>query len=474
MTETLRGAQPSRHDPPAPGRSRGATAALVVACAAVLLVLVDYNAPLVTVPDTAAALGTGPTGQTWLISAISLGLAAVILIVGSLADDYGRRRVFVLGTVLFAVATAAGALATGTLVFVLARVVQGGAGAAMLAAGMGLVAHAYPSGAARVRATSTWGAMLGLGIAIGPLLSAGLAHAVSWRACYWLYAAGAAVLAVFAARLVEESRATTRRRLDLPGVLTLGIGLACLLAAITEGRAGWLRPVVGILLAAALVALIAFLVIEARRTDPMLDLGLFRHPGFIVATSGALFTGLGIIGVLSYMPTVYQQTMGLSPLDTAWLITVWAGVSFIVSLQSRHLTVRMSNRWQMIIGLLLSGAGYLPMLGAVAAGSWQRLAIGFFIAGIGSGLLNAALARLAVESVPADRSGMGSGANNTARYIGSSLGVALTVVIVSAVSPDGGTASGLGHGTDLALGAAVGLTVLGAVIALVARERPAR
>lgn len=259
-----------------------------------------------------------------------------------------------------------------------------------------------------------------------------------------------------------------------PGVLTLGIGLACLLAAITEGRAGWLRPVVGILLAAALVALIAFLVIEARRTDPMLDLGLFRHPGFIVATSGALFTGLGIIGVLSYMPTVYQQTMGLSPLDTAWLITVWAGVSFIVSLQSRHLTVRMSNRWQMIIGLLLSGAGYLPMLGAVAAGSWQRLAIGFFIAGIGSGLLNAALARLAVESVPADRSGMGSGANNTARYIGSSLGVALTVVIVSAVSPDGGTASGLGHGTDLALGAAVGLTVLGAVIALVARERPAR
>jgi len=422
--------------PPRPAERTSAPVTLVIACASVLLVLIDYNAPLVTVPRIASALGAGETGQTWVINGIVLGLAATMLIMGSLADDYGRRRVFVTGTLLFAVACAAGGAVTGTVPFVLLRIAQGVGAAAMLTASMGLIAHAYPAGPARIRATGLWGAMLGLGIAVGPLVSASLATVWDWRAVYWIYAAFGLLIAAITPRLVPESRAEERHSLDVPGVATLAVGLTLLLTAVTEGRNGWGRPEVGLLFAGAAVALAVFAAIELRRRAPMLDLRLFRRPEFIVATIGALVTGLAIIGFMSYLPTVFQRTLHMSSLGSALPFTLWAGLSFLVSMQARRLPGQ--ARWQIAAGLVLAASGYAVMLGAVDAAAVGRLYAGFFVSGIGSGLLNAALARLAVESVPAGRGSMGSGANQTARYLGSSTGVAFTVVLLGSASMNAG------------------------------------
>lgn len=435
----------------------GAPITLAIACASVLLVLVDYNAPLVTVPQIAAGLGAGATGQTWAINGIVLGLAATMLIMGSLADDYGRRRVFVAGTVLFAVACAAGGAATGTTAFVLLRIAQGVGAGAMLTASMGLVIHAYPVGPARIRATGLWGAMIGLGISVGPLISASLATVWDWRACYWIYAAFGVVIAVITPRLVPESRAEVRHSLDVPGVTTLAVGLTLLLAGVTEGRNGWARSEVAALFAGAAVALAAFAVIELRRREPMLDPRLFRRPDFLVATVGALVTGLALIGFMSYMPTVFQRTMHLSSLGSALPFTVWAGLSFLVSMQARRLPG--AARWQIAAGLVLAAVGYVVMFGAVDAGAVGRVYAGFVVSGIGSGLLNASLARLAVESVPAGRGSMGSGANQTSRYVGSSTGVALAVVLVTGVSVNAG------------LIVVIALSLAGAAVAALVRGR---
>lgn len=431
MVETTLAAAPAR-----PAVRTSAPVTLLIACASVLLVLMDYNAPLVTVPEIAASLGAGATGQTWVINGIVLGLAATMLIMGSLADDYGRRRVFVAGTALFAVSAAASGAATGTVFFVLLRILQGVGAAAMLTASMGLVTHAYPAGPARIRATGLWGAMIGLGIAVGPLVSAALATVWDWRATYWIYAVLGVVIAVATPRLVPESRAEHRQSLDVPGLATLAVGLTLLLTAVTEGRNGWARPEVGLLFAGAAVALAVFAAIELRRRAPLLDLRLFRRPEFVVATVGALVTGLAVIGFMSYLPTVFQRALHMSSLGSALPFTLWAGMSFLVSMQARRLPGQ--ARWQIAAGLVLAAAGYALMLGAVDAGAVARIYAGFFVSGIGSGLLNAALARLAVESVPAGRGSMGSGANQTARYLGSSTGVALTVVLVTSVSMTAG------------------------------------
>ncbi|GLW07982.1 MFS transporter [Microtetraspora sp. NBRC 13810] len=442
--------------PAAPPRAAGVILALT--CAAPLLVLINYTAPMVTLPDTAAALGAGVTGPAWILNGISLGLSALLLVAGSLADDYGRRRVYVLGMWVLAASSVLVAVAVNTPTFVAGRLLQGAASAAVLAASLGILGHSTPSGPARLRATGRYGATLGLGIAVGPLLSGWGATVGSWRAVYWAVAAGAVILAV-AARLLPESRAERARRLDVPGVLTLALGVAALLAAITEGRTGWTRPIVVAFFAAAAVLLVAFVVVERRRAEPMIDLGLFRRPMFLVSTGGALVTGIAVIGLMSYMPTVLTLAHDMTSVTAAALFSVWSGTSFLTALLNRHL--RMGSRVRLALGLILSAAGTLPLLGVADHLSYGRVLPGLFVAGIGSGLINASLTHLAIESVPAHRVGMGSGAGNTARYIGSAVGVAVTVTVAGVF--------GLSAGTDVTVVAYAVVAVAAALLALAAR-----
>jgi MFS family permease len=429
---------------------------LAVASAAPLLVLTNYTAPMVTLPQTAASLGAGPTGPVWILGGIALGLSALLLVSGGLADDYGRRRVLVWGAGVLAVASVVAALSTAVPVFVLARLVQGGASAAMLAASLGIVGHAYPSGLARVRATGRYGAMIGLGTALGPLVSGLLATLVSWRAVYWLMAVSALALAVVSARVLEESRAASPRRFDVPGVVLLSLGVAALVAGVTEGRAGWGRPVVLGAFAVAAVLVSAFVAVERRRPEPLVDLELFGRPAFLVSTGGALVVGAAVVGLLSYLPSVLQAAHGLTPLQTGLLFCVWSGTSFVTSLLSKLVRLRAAAR--LALGLGLTAAGFAALLGVGSTLDLPLVVAGLLVSGAGSGLINSSITHLAIESVPAHRVSMGSGANNTARYVGSSLGAAGVAAVVGAF--------GLNLGTTVAVAACVVLTGITAAAAL--------
>ncbi|MFE8937006.1 MFS transporter [Streptomyces sp. NPDC007872] len=449
-------------------------AVLAVTATATAVALMNYTAPMPTLPAVAAAFGTPPSAQAWLLNGTPLGLAALLLLAGGLADAYGRRRVFLLGTLALGLTTALGALAGSTAAFTAARIAQGAASAAVLAGSLGLLAHAYPAGRDRIRATGVWGASVSGGIALGPLLAGALGLA-DWRLAYGALGAGALVTTAAGARWLPgaaaarggtgtpgpDMAATPRPdvggtpRPDIAGALTLGLALAALLTALTLGREGWLRPRVGLLLLASAALTALFAVVETRRKNPMIDLALLRRPAFLASTLGALFTGLAVIGLFSVVPTLLQAGTGMSPLGTAWLFLLWSGTAFVTALQTRRLATRLSAAHQLTLGFALSAAGVLTFLGSLEdhAGAW-RLFPGLLVAGVGSGLLNAALPRLAVDSVPPERAAMGSGANNTARYIGSSAGVALTLALTTA-------------GPDAALAASAGLALTGAGLTLV-------
>ncbi|MFC0506915.1 MFS transporter [Micromonospora costi] len=472
MSTTADASAPSAVAPPSEA-PRSDARALFAVCAATLLVLMNYTAPVAVLPQTARSLGAGLTTQTWLINAITLGLAATLLVAGSLGDDFGRRRIFRSGLALLAVSTVGAAVAPDAATFVAARVVQGAASAAILAAGLGLLGHAFHTAQGRAHATARWASMLGAGIAIGPLASALLTAVGSWRWLYLVVAALAALLAAFGGRLLAESRAARAARIDVPGVLTLGAGLALLLVAVTAGRTGWLRPAVLIPAVLGVLLLAAFVAIEARGRAPMLDLALFRRPDFRLATLGAFFTGLAALGPSTVLPTLVQSLVGVSALGAAGLAFLWAGASFLVSNQMRHLGTRHTPTRQLTVGFALTAIGYLAMLGYADAHSWARTVPGLLISGAGSGLLNAALARLAVASVPADRVAMGSGANNTARYVGSALGVAASITVASSLLPAGHHGGFSAHGADAVLLLGTLTAVLGAVAALARRRVPA-
>ncbi|WP_329291542.1 MFS transporter [Streptomyces pseudovenezuelae] len=438
------------------------TATLTLTSAATAVALMTYTAPMVTLPDVAADLHTPLSAQAWLLNGTPLGLAALLLVAGSLADDYGRRRIFVAGTLALGLTTALGALTSSTWLFTLARIAQGAASAALLASSLGLIVHAFPSPRGRLHATGVWGAFVSGGIAVGPLLSGAMPN---WRVSYGVLGAAAVLVAALSARFLSESRAPRGGRPDLAGAVTFGLALVALVAALTLGRDGWLRAPVGLLLLAFVVLLAGFAAVERRSATPMIDLGLLRHRRFLASSSSGLFTGLAVIGLFSFLPALLQQTVGLSAMDTAWLFLLWSGLSFAVALQVRRLAGRVPPRWQLAIGFLLHAAGVLTMLGSLDAGSWVRLLPGLVIAGIGSGLLNAALPLLAVESVPAARAAMGSGAQQTFRYIGSCAGVALTIAIATS------SGGGLAHGADIAMLVSAGLALVAAASVVGLRER---
>ncbi|MFF8356310.1 MFS transporter [Streptomyces chartreusis] len=445
-----------------PAPNRRATLALTSAATAVALM--TYTAPMVTLPQTAAALHTPLSAQAWLLNGTPLGLAALLLVAGSLADDYGRRRIFVAGTFALGITTALGALTTNTWLFTLARITQGGASAALLASSLGLIVHAFPDPRGRLHATGVWGAFVSGGIALGPVVTGAIPN---WRLAYGVLAAAALIVAALSTRALSESRAPRGGRPDLAGAVTFGLALVSLVAALTLGRDGWLRAPVGLLLLATVVLLGLFVVLERRTATPMIDLSLLRRPRFLASSAGGLFTGLAVIGLFSFLPALLQQTLGLSAMDTAWLFLLWSGLSFAVALQARRLGGRVSPRIQLAIGFVLHAGGTLAMLGAIGAGSWPRLLPGLLIAGVGSGLLNAALPLLSVESVPPQRAAMGSGAQQTFRYIGSCAGVALTIALATS------SAGGLARGADIAMLVSAGLALLAAVGVVALRERTA-
>ncbi|MDQ6607981.1 MAG: MFS transporter [Actinomycetota bacterium] len=432
------------------------------------LVLLVFASVVTTVAPTVAALHAGASGETWALSGMSLGLATMLLSLGAIADDYGRRRVFLLSLIALVGSSVMAAAAPGIEFFVVARILQGASGAGIVAASLGLIGHSFRDGPERTRATGVWGAAVGAGTALGPLTSAGLQLLGGWRAGYWLQAAGA-VLLIPAGLMLAETRAPTVRRIDLPGAILFSGAMATLVAGLTLGRQDWGRAsTIGLLLASVLL-LGGFIVVERRRREPMIDLALFRRPLFLASATGALFVGLAVVAVVSFLPTFLQRALHQSLLASAGILALFSVAGTLVAFHVRRLPDRFDSGHRVAVGFVCGALGLAGISGLSPHSTWVRLAPGLILLGVGYGLANAALGRLAVESVPHRRTGMGSGANNTARYVGGAAGVAIIAALLAA-GDDRPGAAGLAQGWNLASAVAAGLCLAGAAVALACRR----
>lgn len=427
---------------------------LLPIAAGTALVLVTYVTPMATLPSTAAGLRAGAGAQAWLLSSMSLGLAAGLLAAGVLGDNAGRRRVYVLGLGALATGALGGAAAREPVAFVTARVVEGLGGAAVLACGLAILAADFPDARSRTHATAVWGTSVGVGITLGVLLSA-LVGAARWRAPYVAVGVFAVILLWPSMSRIAESHVSNRRRLDGMGLVSFATAMTLLVCALTQGRDG--VDVVTIVLASTgVVALIGFGFIEARARDPLIELKLLRHSRFRAATIGSLTLGAGVIATASFVPTLVQVGLGARLWAASLLLVAWSGTSVVTAYLSRHIRLPMQGPTPIAVCLVIVAVGQLLGYGMDSGSSPWQLVPSLAVAGAATGVLNALLGREAVASVEADRAAMGSGANNTARYFGAAFGITLFVVIATHVGPD------LAAGWNVAILVSAAISLVGA------------
>jgi len=440
---------------------------LGIVAASTLLVLATFVTPLATGIRTAVALGTGAGGQAWLLSAMSVGLAATLLVAGAAADQFGRRRVFIGGLVLVAAGAAVSAAAGSTGVFLAGRLLEGSGGAGVLACSLGLLSAAFPLGPSRARAAAVWGASVGAGTGLGGVLTVVLDTGTGWRATYGVTAMLAVILAITTRLVLPDLGTRTRRRGDVAGPVLLVAALTCVLVALVGTRSGLGAAGVVAFLVLGAALLVGFVVVENRLAAPLVDLALFRVPGFVGASIGALVTGATVVGLMSFLPTVLQRALGESLLSVTVLVLVWSAVSTATALAVRWVPA-LGGRLLLAIGLAVSAVGLAALAVLGPDGSALRVLPGLVVLGVGYGAANAALGREAVAHVPAERAAMGSGANNTARYLGAAVGVTLVVLVTVSGAPTG-TPAGLTSGWNTAALAGALLSAAGALAVLLIR-----
>ena len=401
---------------------------LAIIALATFLALVVFTAPLTTLDAMTTTLSLTPGQQAWVMSGMPLGAACGLLTAGAFGDTIGRRRTFVSGLWITALSSIAAALSPSGSILIAMRVVQGFGSAGIMACGLGLLGQIY-TGEARRHAAAIWAAALGGGVAAGPILASLLLGLVSWQALHWVLAAISTLLAGLAAARLPESPASGES-VDMPGSLLLMTGLACLLSALIEIRAG-ASGLVSFLIAVGAVLLMLFAWIEQRTANPILEIGMFRNPDFSGATLAAFASGAGVLALMSMVPTVLVRGLGEAPMHTAFVLLAWSAVTMLSALGARFLPASLSSRQRVILTLVGCAFGQLLLLGIGDGAHWAIALPGLFVAGISNGILNAALGHEAVETVPPERSAMGSAANNTARYLGSAIGIAIVSILIS-------------------------------------------
>jgi EmrB/QacA subfamily drug resistance transporter len=397
---------------------------LLAVCVATFMLLLDITVVNVALPDIQKSLGASLSSLQWVVDAYSLTLAAFLLTAGSLADRIGRRRVFAVGFLIFTVASFLCGISPNATVLNLARGLQGVGGAAMFATSLALIAQEF-QGRERGTAIGAWGATIGGAVAVGPLIGGALTEGLGWEWIFFVNVPIGAAAILLTVTKLANLKAPDPSPIDWPGLAAFSLGLFGLIFGLIRGNAeGWTSPQILASLIAAGVLLVAFVGIEMRMRNAMLDLSLFRKPAFAGVSIVAFTLSGGMFALFLYITLYVQDVLGHSPLQAGLIFLPLTLLSFFVAPVAGKLSARIPIRVLLGVGLALVGIALLLMHGVQLGDSWTTLLAGFLLAGAGIGMVNPGIAQTAIGVVPPQTAGMASGINNTFRQVGIATGVA--------------------------------------------------
>lgn len=458
----------SAPSPPAAIGRRGP--ALLVLCCVQFMLVLDDTVVSVALPSVREDLGFGGAGLAWVVNAYFLAFGGLLLLFGRVADLLGRRRVFLSGVALFGAASLVCGLAQEPWQLVAGRFAQG-AGAAMASpAALSLITLLFPGTAERSKALGIWGGIAGLGGTMGLVISGALTDLTSWRWIFLINLPLAVLALVLLPRLVAESRATRRTRLDVPGaVLGTGAVLSLVYGLLQAGEAAWGSvSVVGPLLL-ALVLAVSFVAVEARTPEPLVPLSFLASRGRALANGTTLLFSAAFYAMAFLLMIHLQTVLGYGPLQAGFAYLPYGvGILAGIWLSSRAVAGLGMPR-TLVLGFLISAAGLL-LLSGVAPSDGYAVGVlpGMLITSVGCGLSLPALTIAAVSGTTEENAGLGSALFSSVQQIGGAVGVAVLVTLAArrtaAETPSVGPLHGATEGFSFALSVAAALLVLGAVL----------
>ncbi|MGH2753388.1 MAG: DHA2 family efflux MFS transporter permease subunit [Actinomycetota bacterium] len=395
------------------------------------IAFLDSTVVNVALPSIQDDLGGGIAGLQWTMDAYLVTLGSLLLLGGSLGDIFGRRKVFNLGLVGFAVASALCGLAPSIEMLIAARALQGIA-AAMLVPGSLAIIQASFAPEDRARAIGAWSGLSGVTTALGPFLGGYFVDAVSWRLVFFINLPLAAIAIWIAARHVPETRdETTVGRIDLPGALSASVGISGILYALIEGPSrGWSSASILISLTIGILGLVAFFLIESRSTHPMMPLSIFRSMQFSGANATTLLVYSALSGALFLVVIQLQENLGYTALEAGAATIPLTILLLLLSPRVGAWAQRVGPRIPMTLGPIVAGAGLaLFVLVEPGASYFTSVFPGIFVFGLGMALVVAPLTAAVLAAVDEHRAGVASGVNNAVARIAGLLAIALLPLV---------------------------------------------
>ena len=449
--------------------------ALALASVASFMVVLDLLVVSTALSTIRRDLGASIGQLEWTINAYTLAFAVLLMTAAAVGDRFGRRRVFAIGLGVFAVGSAACALAPGVGALIAARTVQGVGAAMVMPLALALLNAAVPP-QRRGWAMGIFGSVTALAVVVGPVLGGAITQAIAWQWIFWLNVPIGLLTIPLALRRLDESYGP-RAALDLPGVvLGTGAALGLVWGLVRGSSAGWASPEVGGTLAAGAVLVAAFTARERRARAPMLPMRLFGSRGFSAGNAAIFFLNASLTGVVFFTAQFLQVSLGQDPLGAGLRLLPWGVAPFLIAPWAGKLADRAGERPLVVSGLLMQAAG-LAWIAAIAAPrlAYPVMLAPMIISGAGFAMALPAVTKAVVGSVPPSDIGKASGTFSTMRQLGGAFGVAILAAVFTAAGSYASPAAFSG-GFVPATSAAAALALAGvlAALALPGRRNPAQ
>jgi EmrB/QacA subfamily drug resistance transporter len=401
-------------------------------CFALFMIMLDNTVVNVALPAIQKDLGISRSELEWTVAAYALTFASFLLTGGKLGDLLGRRKIFMLGVAVFTLSSLFCGLSSGAGELIAARAVQGVGAALMMPATLSIISATFHA-RERGMAIGIWAGVSAMALAIGPLAGGLITEHISWNWIFYVNVPIGALGLIAAVFVVPESRDTSReQRLDLPGLVTSGVGLLALVYALIEGHTyGWTSGRILGLFAFAALAITAFVVLELRQRLPMLDLTLFRNGTFAGANLVAILVTLAMFGIFVFFPIYMQTFRGWSPVQAGAALLPWTLMVVIFAPIAGKLSDRVGSRWLMAGGMTVVAICCLVLSTIGLHSSFWHMLPGFVLGGIGMSFVMTPMSAAAMGAVSVDKAGVASGVLNTFRQVGVALGIAIMGAIIT-------------------------------------------